>query len=69
MSFIPFFGLLFVLIVFMLHIASCVFVYRDCIKKRRSPEFALLAVLAVLFFPVMGLVVYLIIRNYSNSRY
>lgn len=57
-------GLLFLFLVFMLHIASIVLVYRDCARKRRSPEFTLLAILAVLCFPIVGLIVYVSMRNY-----
>lgn len=48
---------------FVIHIAVCVWGYRDCRNKGRSQEFALLVLLGLLFFPIMGLIVYLIIRN------
>ncbi|GAB6928594.1 hypothetical protein JCM10914A_25770 [Paenibacillus sp. JCM 10914] len=50
-----------------LHIAICVWGYNDARRKGRSPEFALLVVLGLLFFPVAGFIVYLLIRNYDQS--
>ncbi|GIP06027.1 MULTISPECIES: PLDc N-terminal domain-containing protein [Paenibacillus] len=68
MSFIGFgiFGiaaLLLGLFFFLLHIAVCVWGYNDARRKGRSPEFAILVVLGLLFFPVVGLIIYLLIRN------
>lgn len=54
---ILFFGL------FIVHIAICVWAYRDCMRKGRSPEFALLVLIGLFFFPFLGLIVYLLIRN------
>lgn len=48
---------------FLLHIAVCVWGYNDARRKGRSPEFAILVVLGLLFFPVVGLIIYLLIRN------
>lgn len=48
---------------FILHIVSCIWAYRDCKRRGKSAEFAVLILLAILVFPVMGLIVYLIIRN------
>ncbi|WP_312875672.1 PLDc N-terminal domain-containing protein [Paenibacillus planticolens] len=47
----------------MLHIVLCVWAYRDSIRRGKSTEFAILILLAMLFFPILGLIVYLIIRN------
>lgn len=52
------------LFLFALHIAICVWGYNDARRKGRSPEFALLVVLGLLFFPVVGLIIYLLIRNH-----
>ncbi len=49
---------------FLLHIAVCVWGYKDARRKGRSPEFAILVVLGLLFFPVVGLIIYLLIRNH-----
>ncbi|MFC5532245.1 PLDc N-terminal domain-containing protein [Cohnella yongneupensis] len=57
-------------IFFIIHIAICVWAYRDAIRKGRSQEFALLVLLALFFFPVIGFIVYLFIRNdTTHSRY
>ncbi|CAG7619066.1 PLDc N-terminal domain-containing protein [Paenibacillus allorhizosphaerae] len=56
-------GLLFMLILFALNIITSVWAYNDCLSKGRSREFALLVLILTLIFPVMGLIVYLIIRN------
>ncbi|WJH33105.1 hypothetical protein N6H14_23485 [Paenibacillus sp. CC-CFT747] len=47
----------------MIHVALCVWAYRDSRRRGRSQEFGLLAAVGLFFFPVLGLVVYLIIRN------
>ncbi|MBB6677179.1 PLDc N-terminal domain-containing protein [Cohnella lubricantis] len=60
------FFLLLSVILFIIHIVICVWAYRDCMKKGRSPEFALLVLIGLFFFPVMGLIVYLLIRNESS---
>lgn len=48
---------------FLVHIVLCVWAYRDSIRRGKSTEFALIILLAMLFFPIIGLIVYLIIRN------
>jgi len=57
------FPLIFILVTFVLHIAVCVWSYRDAIRKGRSQEFALIVLVALLFFPVIGFIIYLLIRN------
>ena len=51
-------------LLFILHIAVCVWGFRDAKRRGRSSEYALLVVLGLLFFPVVGLIVYLLIRDY-----
>lgn len=51
------------LVFFIIHVALCVWGYRDCRRRGRSPEFALIVLIGLLFFPIMGLIVYLLIRN------
>jgi len=51
------------ILIFILHILICIWGYRDARRLGRSPEFALLVVLGLLFFPVVGLIVYLLIRR------
>ncbi|WP_341866034.1 PLDc N-terminal domain-containing protein [Paenibacillus ferrarius] len=47
----------------MVHIVLCVWAYRDSIRRGKNTEFAIIILLAMLFFPIIGLIVYLIIRN------
>ncbi|UVI29766.1 hypothetical protein L1F29_30895 [Paenibacillus spongiae] len=56
-------GILFILIFFVLHIAICVWAYRDSIRRGKSSEFAIIVAVGLLFFPLVGLIVYLLIRN------
>ncbi|SMF91051.1 hypothetical protein SAMN05661091_5334 [Paenibacillus uliginis N3/975] len=66
-GFISIFGIFALLIPFMffiLHIAICVWGFRDARRRGRSSEYALLVVLGLLFFPVVGVIVYLLIRDY-----
>lgn len=53
---------------FIIHIAICVWGYRDAVRMGKSQEFALIVLLGLLFFPVMGFIVYLLIRNDSGPR-
>ncbi|WP_306220523.1 hypothetical protein [Cohnella sp. WQ 127256] len=55
------------IVLFVVHIAICVWAYRDASRKGYSTEFALLILVALLFFPVIGLIIYLIIRNEGGS--
>ncbi|WP_078551873.1 PLDc N-terminal domain-containing protein [Bacillus alkalicellulosilyticus] len=48
---------------FVLNIVTSIWAYRDSIANGNSKEFALLVLLGTLFFPVVGLIVYLIIRK------
>ena len=57
------FGLLFAIASFVIHIAICVWAFRDCRRRGKSSEFALLVLVALFFFPILGLIVYLLIRN------
>ncbi|WNQ13551.1 hypothetical protein MJA45_11210 [Paenibacillus aurantius] len=60
---IGFIALLFSAVFFVIHVALCVWAYRDSRRRGRTQEFGLLAAVGLFFFPVLGLVVYLIIRN------
>jgi hypothetical protein len=55
--------LLFVVMFFVIHILLCVWAYRDCIRRNRSSEFALIVLLLLFLFPFAGLIVYLLIRD------
>nr|WP_027963030.1 PLDc N-terminal domain-containing protein [Halalkalibacillus halophilus] len=54
---------LILIVLFVLNIFTSIWAYRDAIAKGNSKEYALLILLATLFFPVIGLIVYLVIRN------
>lgn len=49
---------------FIFHVAICVWGFRDARRRGRSQEYALLVTLGLLFFPVVGFIVYLLIRDY-----
>lgn len=66
-GFIGIFFLMFMLLLFILHIVSCIWAYRDSLRNGRSPEFAIIVLLAILFFPVVGLIIYLLIRSDGRS--
>ncbi|PKR78461.1 hypothetical protein CEY16_01505 [Halalkalibacillus sediminis] len=55
--------LLFGLILILLNIFTSIWAYRDSIRKGNSKEYAIVVLIGTLFFPVLGLIVYLIIRN------
>ncbi|SET92796.1 hypothetical protein SAMN05421676_11134 [Salinibacillus kushneri] len=53
----------FLLILFILNIFTSIWAYRDSIRKGNSKEYAIVVLIGTLFFPIVGLIVYLIIRN------
>jgi nitrate reductase gamma subunit len=61
---------LFIFIVFggfILNIITSIWAYRDALRKGNSKEYALIILVATLVFPIIGLIVYIIIRkDYSN---
>ncbi|SFF02033.1 Phospholipase_D-nuclease N-terminal [Alteribacillus iranensis] len=61
--FVIFIMLFFIVGLFLLNIITSIWAYRDSINKGNSKEYALLILLGTLFFPVLGLIIYLIIRN------
>lgn len=57
-------GIVFIsFLLFLVHIMLCVWAFKDARRRGRSPEFALLVLLAILFFPVLGIIVYVLIRE------
>jgi hypothetical protein len=52
-----------VLVLFLLHVIECIWVYRDSLRRGYSYGFAFLALLGVFFFPFLGLLVYLLVRR------
>ncbi|REK71646.1 PLDc N-terminal domain-containing protein [Paenibacillus paeoniae] len=66
MASVGIFGLLMLLIMFtlfILNIATSVWAYRDAKRLGRSNEYALLILIGTIVFPVIGLIIYLIIRK------
>ncbi len=57
------FILLIALMFFVLHILECVWAYRDSLNRGYSQEFAILVLIGIFFFPLLGLIVYLLIRK------
>lgn len=51
------------LFLLLLNVVTSIWAYRDSLRKGRSREFALIVLIGTLFFPVLGLIVYIIIRN------
>jgi len=52
-----------ILFLFILNIVTSIWAYRDCLQRGKSQEYAIIVLFGTLFFPVMGMIVYLIIRN------
>ncbi|WP_078429142.1 PLDc N-terminal domain-containing protein [Alkalihalobacterium alkalinitrilicum] len=57
------FILIFIIGIFLLNIFTSIWAYRDAISKGNSKEYAIIVLIGTLFFPVLGLIVYFIIRN------
>ncbi|MDQ0350431.1 heme/copper-type cytochrome/quinol oxidase subunit 2 [Alkalibacillus filiformis] len=57
------FVLLLILILFVLNIVSSVWSYRDAKRKGKSNEYAMIVLFGTIFFPIIGFIVYLVIRN------
>ncbi|NGP44422.1 hypothetical protein G4V62_05430 [Bacillaceae bacterium SIJ1] len=55
--------LLFGLLLIVLNIVTSIWAYRDSVARGKSREYALIILFGTLFFPVIGLIIYLIIRN------
>ncbi|PRO65510.1 hypothetical protein C6I21_09960 [Alkalicoccus urumqiensis] len=55
--------LFFILGIFLLNIFTSIWAYRDSLRLGRSREYALVVLIGTLFFPILGLIVYLIIRS------
>jgi len=48
---------------FLLNIFTSIWAYRDSLNKGNSKEYSIVVLIGTLFFPIIGLIVYLIIRN------
>ena len=59
-----FFLIAFILLLgFLLNIFTSIWAYRDSINKGNSKEYSIVVLIGTLFFPIIGLIIYLIIRN------
>ncbi|WP_429843897.1 hypothetical protein [Brevibacillus sp. FIR094] len=62
-SFIVFLPLLIILFLNIINIVISIWVYRDARRRGNSKEFAIIGLVASLFFPIIGLIIYLVIRK------
>ncbi|WP_106770023.1 PLDc N-terminal domain-containing protein [Paenibacillus faecalis] len=51
------------LLFLILHIGICVWGYRDAKRRGKSSEYALIVLVLLLFFPIVGIIVYFLIRD------
>ncbi|WP_128895198.1 hypothetical protein [Longirhabdus pacifica] len=51
------------IVLFIINILTSVWAYRDSLRKGKSKEYAILILVATIFFPILGIIIYLIIRN------
>ena len=54
---------LFIVLLYGLNIVTSVWAYRDSLRNGNSKEYSLIILIGTLIFPVLGLIVYFIIRN------
>lgn len=62
-SIVMFLPLLLFLLFNAINILISIWAYRDSRRRGNSKEFSVILLVALLFFPVIGLIVYLIIRK------
>lgn len=55
--------LLIMFMLFLLNIATSVWAYRDAKRMGKNNEYALLVLIGTIVFPVVGFIIYLIIRR------
>lgn len=48
---------------FLLNIITSIWAYRDSLRRGNSKEYAIIVLIGTMFFPILGLIIYLIIRN------
>lgn len=46
-----------------LNVITSIWAYRDALAKGNSKEYSVIVLIGTLFFPILGLIIYLIIRN------
>jgi hypothetical protein len=54
---------LFSICMFIVHIVICIWGFRDALSRTRRQEIAILVLIAMFVFPLLGPIVYLFIRN------
>ncbi|MDP5275333.1 PLDc N-terminal domain-containing protein [Chengkuizengella axinellae] len=54
---------LFGLFLLFLNVITSIWAYRDSVRKGKSKEYAIIVLIGTIFFPVLGLIIYLVIRN------
>ncbi|MBU8713103.1 hypothetical protein EN829_040580 [Mesorhizobium sp. M00.F.Ca.ET.186.01.1.1] len=62
-SFFTLLPLLVIVLLNVLNIVISIWGYRDSRRRGNSKEFSIIVLVALLFFPIIGLIVYLIIRK------
>lgn len=55
--------LLFILFLNVINVLISIWAYRDSRRRGNSKEFSIVVLIALLFFPIIGLIVYLVIRK------
>jgi len=60
MSSIFMFIVFIVLVGFLLNIFTSIWAYRDSLNKGNSKEYSVIVLIGTLFFPIIGLIIYLI---------
>ncbi|MWC31247.1 hypothetical protein [Paenibacillus sp. MMS18-CY102] len=59
------FFMFFALILAVIHIVTIVWAFRDALRHGKEPLFALGIAIMIFFFPIIGFIVYLLIRKSS----
>ncbi|MED1782024.1 PLDc N-terminal domain-containing protein [Brevibacillus fortis] len=62
-TFIVFLPLLLFLFLNIINIVISIWAYRDARRRGNSKEFSIIVLVALLFFPIIGLIIYLVIRK------
>lgn len=55
--------LLFMFLLFILNILTSVWAYRDSLARGNSKEYSIVVLIGTIMFPVVGLIVYFLIRD------
>ncbi|OUQ87313.1 hypothetical protein B5G50_17410 [Brevibacillus brevis] len=62
-TFFVFLPVLLLLFLNVINIVISIWAYRDARRRGNSKEFSIIVLIALLFFPIIGLIVYLLIRK------